>query len=141
MSQLKTTTDLMCLFCVLCIYQLAGRVILKFPHLGQEVRIYYHTYMCLTKNKTIQGHSRMSRLTKSIVHDRVGYSRIRFAGPSLLVEDILDNEGSFERCIYCVFTPQLEKHCWVEMDSEWAFFSGQFRLQTNDQCLCPFTCS
>lgn len=31
--------------------------ILEFPHLGQEVRIYFDAYMYLTKNKTIQGHS------------------------------------------------------------------------------------
>lgn len=27
------------------------------PHLGQEVRIYFHTYMYLTKNRTTEGHS------------------------------------------------------------------------------------
>lgn len=46
--------------------------------------------MCLSKNKTIQGHS----IPRCLV----------FACHSVLIKDILDNEGSFERCIYGVFT-------------------------------------
>lgn len=58
----------------------------------------------------------MSRLIKSIVHNRE-LGKVKdtnctiFADPSLLVKDILNNEGLSERCIYCVLTPELEKHC------------------------------
>lgn len=58
----------MCLLCM-CAYNQVGHVtVVEFPYLGQEVRIYSHTYMCLTKIKSIQGHSQFQDVYTNKIH-------------------------------------------------------------------------